>query len=255
MSAIDFVRTYVKEWVVSKDHIRNILIVGDVDERKMKELIKNVSQNEIMLVPGRKLKEFGDLGKVLGGMQPSQLLIISRLEDMAEAALDSFVGFFAHQQNGVKKNYPEKDTNFTRQKTSLICTIDSSCTISRTLFEAFEIKVLLGHDIQVSIANEDEADGRPHEFLKEMAYSHSGSLDFTVVSFEMPIILRIDSYLSENPEWYRNISYVPPDDEGGVYSVIVDGANDDLAKAIFKKFSGIGQFAVQHKGKVLFGSI
>lgn len=255
MSAIDFVGAYVKDWMGSKDHIHNILIVGDIDDRKIEELTKSFTQNEIRFVPGRKLQKSGDLGKILGGMQPAQLLIISRLEDMAEAALDSFVGFFAREQKDPKKPNARKNAVFSHPEISLICTIDSSCTISRTLFEAFEIKLSLGHDIQITIANEDKAASSAHEFLKEMAYSHPGSLDFMVVSFEMPIILRIDSYLSENPEWYRNISYRPPDEEGGIYSVVVDGANEDLPKAIFKKFSGIGQFAIQNDGKILFGSI
>lgn len=255
MSAIDFVSAYVSDWVRLKDHFRNILIAGDVDDQALEQLTKNADPNEIKFFPGRKLQGSADLHEILGDMEPKQLLIISRLEDMSETALDAFASFFTGGHSDSEQSKKAHDASVSDHKFSLICTIDSSCTISRALYEAFEIKLLLGHDVQVSIANEDDAAKRSHEFVKEMAYSHQGALDFSVVSFEMSIILRIDSYLSENPEWYQTISYSEAEDGVGVYSVSIEGANEDLPKAIFKKFSGIGQFAVQQDGKTLFGGI
>jgi len=254
MSAIDFVSAYFSDWVRSKDHFRNILISGDVDDQALEQLTKNAGPGEIKFIPGRKLLGAGELDQILGDLEADQLLIISRLEDMSELALDSFATFFTGGQEDAEKIDIAGGAGFRRQELSLICTIDSSCTISRSLYEAFEIKILLGHDVQVSIANEDDAANRTHEFVKEMAYSHQGSSDFSVLSFEMAIILRIDSYLSENPEWYQTISYCEAE-EDGVYSVVIEGANEDLPKAVFKKFSGVGQFAVQQDGKILFGGI
>ena len=255
MSAIDFVGAYVNDWVRSKDLFRNILIAGDVDDQALERLINNADPGEIRFVPGRNLLGSGDLDEILGGLEAKQLLVISRLEDMSETALDSFASFFTGGQTDVELVKIAGYTGVRRQEISLICTIDSSCTISRALYEAFEIKILLGHDVQVSIANDDDAAKRAHEFVKEMAYSHQGAADFSVLSFEMAIILRIDSYLSENPEWYQTISYCEAKEDGGVYSVVIEGANEDLPKAVFKKFSGVGQFAVQQDGKILFGGI
>lgn len=255
MSAIDFVSAYVSDWVKSKDHFRNILIAGDVDDRALEHLTKNAASGEITFFAGRKLQGSGDLEEILGDMDEEQLLIISRLEDMSELALDSFAAFFTGGQKNIEQRDVEQHTGLRLSKLSLICTIDSSCTISRALYEAFEIKILLGHDIQVSIGNEDDADKNTHEFVKEMAYSHQGAVDFSVLSYEMAIILRIDSYLSENPEWYQTISYCAAEEDGGVYSVVIEGANEELPKAIYKKFSGVGQFAIQQDDKVLFGGI
>jgi len=255
MSAIDFVSAYVSDWVRLKDHFRNILIAGDVDDHALEQLTKNADPSEIKFFLGRRLQGSGDLHEILGDMRPKQLLIISRLEDMSETALDAFASFFTGGQSDSEQSKKAYDTSVNDERFSLICTIDSSCTISRSLFEAFEIKILLGHDIQVSIANEEDTSKRSHEFVKEMAYSHQGTLDFSVESFEMSIILRIDSYLSENPEWYQTMSYCEAEEEGGVYSLAIHGASEDLPKAVFKKFSGIGQFAIQQEGKILFGGI
>jgi hypothetical protein len=64
MSAIDFVSAYVSDWVRSKDHFRNILISGDVDDQALEQLTKNAGPGEIKFIPGRNLLGAGELDQI-----------------------------------------------------------------------------------------------------------------------------------------------------------------------------------------------
>lgn len=255
MSAIRFVGAFIDDWTKNKAAYRNILIAGDLDDRKVAKIAKEANHRWIKLVSGESLKNSEDVGSIITNIEANHLIIISRLEEVPETALDNLALILTERKVHLQAGDPPRDIAMDLPHFSLICIIDPAFPVSHVLFEMFEIKLLLGHDVQISIASEDSYEEVASGNVSAPTHSHENSFDFMIVSYEMPIILRIDSYLNENPEWYRQIKYTPAEAPGGAHAVSVDGANKDLAKAVFEKFRWIGQFVIKHDGKVLFGGI
>jgi len=255
MSAIRFVGSLIDDWTKTKAAYRNILIACDIDDRKLAKFIRNANRDDIRVVSGADLKKSDDVDAIISNVEAHQLIIISQLEDIPETALDRLALLLTERRIHVQAGDPPRDVAIDLPHFSLICIIDPGFTVSRVLFEMFEIKLLLGHDAQLSVASDGASEEDFPESASVPAHAHRKSLDFVVVSHEMPIILRIDSYLHENPEWFQDISYVPADAPGGTHAVFVNGASKELAGAIFDKFRWIGQFVIKHDGKILFGGI
>lgn len=255
MSAIEFVGSFIEDWTKTKAAYRNILIAADIDDRKLAKFVRSANRDDIRVVSGADLKKSDDVDAIIANIEAHQLIIISGLEDIPEAALDTLALLLTERKIHVQAGDPPRDVAIDLPHFSLICMIDPGFPVSRVLYEMFEIKLLLGHDAQLPVAKDGASEEDLAEFGSALTHSHLSSQDFMVLSHEMPIILRIDSYLNENPEWYQTISYTPADAPGGTHAIFVDGANKELAKAIFDKFRWIGRFAIKHEGKVLFGGI
>ncbi len=255
MSAVNFVGHFIEEWSRSRHHCRNILIAGVFDDRALKKIIKNTGQTNIVFVSGASLKKSVDIGVVLADMEPDQLLIISRLEDVPQAVLDIFIALFTGNKINLQVGDPPRDVTIDLPHFSLICTIGSNYKFSREIFEMFDVKVLLGNNVEISTAVSKPVETSGTKVRTDKSLTPKISLDFTVISHEMSIILRIDSYLGENPDWYQSISYTPADEPGGTYSVLVRGGTKDLAQVVYDKFKWIGHLAIEHDGKVFIGGL
>ncbi len=255
MSAVSVVGTFIEEWARSRYTIRNVLIAGVFEDRALKKIVKGVSQENILFVSGASLKKSVDVGAVLAQVEPNQLLVISRLEDIPQAVLSTFVALFTAKKINIQVDDPPRDMSIDLPHFSLICTIGPYFKLSREIFEMFEVKILLGINVEISTAARQPSERHVPDLQTEKSCAHQISLDFTITSYEMSIILRIDSYLGENPDWYESISYFPADEPGGTYSVSVQGGTKDLASVIFEKFKWIGHLAIEHDGNVLFGGL
>ena len=255
MSAIAFVGNFIDDWTKNKAAYRNILIAGDLDDRKIAKIVKDGNFKGVKVVSGASLKKPEDVGALIENIEGHHLIIIPRFEEIPETALDTLALILTQRKVHIQAGDPPRDIAMDLPHFSLICVIDPAFSVSHVLFEMFEIKLLVGHNVQISIATEETYDMSTSEFVSEITHSHDNSHEFMIVSYEMPIILRIDSFLNENPDWYRKIAFAPAEAPGGTHSVIVEGGNKDLAKIIFEKFRWIGQFVIKQGGKVLFGGI
>ena len=255
MSAIKFVGTFIDEWAESKNIQRNVLIAGNVEDRKLAQIARKVHKDKIKIVSGATLQRPEDVGAVLGKVEADQLLIVSQLESISESALDNFAFLLTDRKVHFQSNDPPRIGFVDFPNFFIICIIDPTFTVSRVLFEMFDCKIMLGHDTEISIANEETMEEGSAVVGGEIAHSHRSPIDFLIVSYEMPIVLRIDAFLGENPDWYHDLVYTPAETQGGVYSLGVNGGNEALAKAVYDKFRWIGQFAIEQDGKLLFGGI
>ena len=255
MSAIKFVGTFIDEWADSQNIQRNVLIAGHVEDRKLAQIARKVHKDKIKIISGAALQRREDVGAVIGKVEADQLLIVSQLESISEAALDNFAYLLTDRKIHFQSADPPRVGFVDFPNFFIICIIDPSFTVSPILYEMFDCKILLGHDTQISIANEDTLEEGSAVVGAEIAHSNRSPIDFLIISYEMPIVLRIDAYLSENPEWYHDLVYTPAEAPGGSYSLQVNGGNEVLAKAIYDKFRWIGQFSIENDGKVLFGGI
>ena len=255
MSAIRFVGTFIDEWAKSPNIQRNVLIAGDVEDRKLAQIARKVHKDKIKIISGATLQRPEDVGAIIGKVEADQLLIVSQLESISETALDNFAYLLTDRKVHFQSNDPPRIGFVDFPNFFIICIIDPSFTVSPILFEMFDCKILLGRETQISIANEETLEEGSAVIGGEIAHSHRSPIDFLIISYEMPIILRIDAYLSENPEWFHDLVYTPAENPGGTYSLLVNGGNEALAKAIYDKFRWIGQFAIENEGKLLFGGI
>lgn len=255
MSDVFLLGSFIDIWAKGAQPYRNILFVGEVDVRELSNFVKTLKNDDITLISGSSLIKSGHVANALNGMEDDQLLIISGLQNIPDVALETFSVLFTDRQIQLELFDPPRNIAVDLPNFFLICTIDAGIPISQPLFEKFEIKILIGADSQISIYNSKQMEDFNEDVDAAIQRIGDQSIDLLIVSYEKPIILKIQSYLNDISESYGSCSYSPADEPGGTYALFVDGGTHALAMDIYERFKSKGSFAVEHDGRALFGGI